>query len=132
MFSHFFSKPKNKNFSLLNLKMLEIFYECWFKICKIKTTVCPIAYVRGWVKKRGKYMYMGFNIIKICNMLKLKINILIYKCIYLYLKKIRKILKTVNFSKEFKKIKVDQLFCLLVRLLTKRPVFNNTQRIIYL
>lgn len=36
-------------------------------------------------------------------MLKLKINILIYKCIYLYLKKIRKILKTVNFSKEFKK-----------------------------
>lgn len=78
-------------------------------------------------------MYMGFNIIKICNMLKLKINILINKCTYLYLKKNKKnIKKTVNFSKEFKKIKVDQLFCLLVRLLTKRPVFNNTQRIIYL
>lgn len=78
-------------------------------------------------------MYMGFNIIKICNMLKLKINILINKCIYLYLKKNKKnIKKTVNFSKEFKKIKVDQLFCLLVRLLTKRQVFNNTQRIIYL
>lgn len=44
----------------------------------------------------------------------------------------KNIKKTVNFSKEFKKIKVNQLFCLLVRLLTKRPVFNNTQRIIYL
>lgn len=101
MFSHFFSKPKNKP---LKISAYSI-WKCWKYFMNVDSRSVRLkqpyaqshTFVGEW-KKGGKYMYMGFNIIKICNMLKLKINILIYKCIYLYLKKIRKILKTVNFS----------------------------------
>lgn len=59
-------------------------------------------FVSEWINKRWKYMYkkVGFNNMKISNILILMINILICKCIYLYLKKNKeKRLRTVIFAR---------------------------------